>query len=80
MALTISISEAKQRLGEIADRALRGEQIVIIRKTKLLVLKEFEVPEPIPMHPLGYFNDIYDDEYVKESNLLAKRSVRRVVK
>jgi prevent-host-death family protein len=29
---TISISEAKQRLGEIADRAIQGEQVVIVEK------------------------------------------------
>jgi len=43
---TVSISEAKQRLGEIADRAIEGEHIVIVRKSKLLVLKPLELPEP----------------------------------
>jgi hypothetical protein len=52
---TLSISEAKRRLGEIADRAIQGEQIVIIRKSRLLVLKEMEFPEPVPMRPPGYF-------------------------
>ncbi|MGH7939025.1 MAG: type II toxin-antitoxin system Phd/YefM family antitoxin, partial [Bryobacteraceae bacterium] len=53
MPATVSISEAKQRLGEIADRALEGEQIVIVRKSKLLVLKQLEMPEPVPMRPHG---------------------------
>jgi prevent-host-death family protein len=39
MPTAISISEAKQRLGEIADRAIEGEHVVIVRKSKLLVLK-----------------------------------------
>jgi hypothetical protein len=80
MATTISISEAKQRLGEIADRAIQGEQIVIIRKSRLLVLKELEIPEPIPLRPPGFFDDCYDKAAVKESNKLARRSVRKVVK
>jgi hypothetical protein len=79
MSQTISISEAKQRLGEIADRALGGDQIIIIRKSKLLVLKELELPEPVPIRPLGYFDD-HDKAAVKESNKLARRSVRKVVK
>ncbi len=54
---TVSISEAKQRLGEIADRAIEGEHIVIVRKSKLLVLKPLEIPEPVPMRPPGYFQD-----------------------
>jgi hypothetical protein len=77
---TVSISEAKQRLGEIADRAIEGDHIVIVRKSKLLVLKPLEVPEPVPMRPSGYFQDCYDEEAVKESNRLAARSVRKIVK
>jgi hypothetical protein len=80
MASTVSISEAKQRLGEIADRAIEGEQIVIVRKSKLLVLKQLEVPEPVPMRPPNYFEDCYDKASAKDSNKLAARSVRRIVK
>lgn len=80
MATTVSISEAKQHLGEIADRAIQGEQIVIIRKSKLLVLKQLEMPEPVPMRPQGYFDDCHDKAAVKEDNKLAARSVRRIVK
>jgi hypothetical protein len=80
MSTTVSISEAKQRLGEIADRALQGEQIVIVRKSKLLVLKELEIPESVPLRPPGYFNDCYDKAAAKESNKLASRSTRRIVK
>lgn len=77
---TVSISEAKRRLGKIADRAIQGEQIIIVRKSKLLVLKELEIPEPVPMRPPGYFNDIYDKADAKECNKFAARSVRKIVK
>jgi hypothetical protein len=77
---TVSISVAKQRLGEIADRAIEGEHVVIVRKSKLLVLKPLELPEPIPMRPPGYFHDCYDEEATRESNKLAARSVRKTVK
>jgi len=74
--MTVSISEAKQRLGQIADRAIKGEHIVIVRKSKLLVLKPLELPEPVPMRPSGYFRDCYDQEQAKESNRLAAQSGR----
>ncbi|MFZ0918395.1 MAG: hypothetical protein WAN04_16005 [Candidatus Udaeobacter sp.] len=77
---TVSISEAKQRLGEIADRAIEGEHIVIVRKSKLLVLKPLELPQPVPLRPPGYFEDCYDREGTKESNRLAAQSVRKIVK
>ena len=77
---TFSISEAKQRLGEIADRAIEGDHVVIVRKSKLLVLKPLELPEPVPMRPPGYFQDCYDQDAIKESNKLAARSVRKIVK
>ena len=77
---TVSISEAKQRLGEIADRAIEGEHILIVRKSKLLVLKPLELPEPVPMRPPGYFEDCYDPEATRESNMLGSRSARKLVK
>ena len=78
--ITISVSEAKQRLGEIADRVIEGEQIVIVRKSKLLVLKQLEIPEPVPMRPPGYFDDCYSESDVKELNKLASYSVQKIVK
>ena len=78
--MTISISEAKQRLGQIADRAIEGEHVVIVRKSKLLVLKPLDLPEPVPIRPPGYFHDCYDKAAAAESNRLAGRSVRKLVK
>jgi hypothetical protein len=78
--MTLSISEAKQRLGQIADRAIDGEHVVILRKSKLLVLKPLDLPEPVPMRPPGYFHDCYDKEAARESNRLAAHSVRKIVK
>ena len=80
MPTIVSISEAKQHLGAIADRALQGEHIVLVRKSKLLVLKQLEMPEPVPMRPPGYFEDCYDKAAAKESNKLAARSTRKIVK
>jgi len=80
MAETFSISSAKQRLGEIADRAIHGEQIIIVRKSKLLVLKELEIPEPIPLRPPGYFNDCYGKDDAIEANKLERQSVQRLEK
>ncbi len=80
MQATLSISEAKQRLGEIADRALQDEQIVIVRKSKLLVLKQLEIPEPVPIHPHGYLEDCYSRADAKGSNKIAAHSARKLVK
>ena len=52
--------------------------MVIVRKAKL-PLKQLE-PEPVPMRPHGYFSDCYDKPAAKESNKLAARPVRKVVK
>jgi hypothetical protein len=53
---------------------------VIVRKSKLLVLKQLEIPEPVPMRPHGYFDDCYDKMEAKASNKLAARSARKLVK
>jgi len=77
---TFSISEAKRRLGAVADEALHGEKIIIIRKSRLLTLQEYQPVESIPLRPPGYFKDVYTKAEIKEMNRLAKWSVKRIVK
>ncbi|MCE0497470.1 MAG: type II toxin-antitoxin system Phd/YefM family antitoxin [Methylacidiphilales bacterium] len=77
---TLSISEAKRSLGAVADQALNGEKIVIIRKSRLLTLQEYEPVESIPQRPPGYFNDVYTKAEIKELNRLASRSAKRPVR
>ena len=77
---TLSISEAKSKLGAVADQALHGERIIIIRKSRLLTLQEFVPVESIPQRPPGYFKNVYTKAEIKEQNRLAKLSVKRVAK
>lgn len=77
---TMSISEAKRRLGRVADQALKGEPVIIIRKSRLLVLQEFHPIESIPARSPGYFKDLYPAREAVKSNRLAAQSARRIVK
>jgi hypothetical protein len=74
----MSVSQAKQRLGKVADAALRGDPVLIIRKSKLLILQAYEMPEPIPLRPPGYFRDLYTQSETAEVNYLASRAGRGV--
>lgn len=71
---TMSVSQAKQQLGKVADAALRGQPVLIVRKSKLLILQAYEMPEPIPLRPPGYFRDLYTEAEVKDVNYLAARA------
>jgi hypothetical protein len=73
---TISVSQAKQRLGKVADAALRGKPVLIIRKSRLLILQAYDIPEPIPIRPPGYFRDLYTNREMDEVNFLAARAGR----
>jgi hypothetical protein len=42
---TCSLSEAKSRLGKLADRALKGAPSVIRRGEKLVILQAYELPD-----------------------------------
>jgi hypothetical protein len=42
---TCTVSEAKGRLGELADAAIKGEPTVIVRGGKLVVLQAYELPD-----------------------------------
>ena len=73
---TMSVSQAKQRLGKVADAALRGDPVLIIRKSKLLILQAYEMPEPIPLRPPGYFRDLYTEQETAAVNYLSSRAGR----
>ena len=58
---TCSITEAKSKLGQLADAALQGKPTVISRSGKLVVLQAYDPAEPIQPRPPGYFADCYSD-------------------
>ena len=57
-----SITEAKSKLGKLADAALVGKPTVISRGDKLVILQAYQPTEPIPQRPPGYFADCYTDK------------------
>jgi hypothetical protein len=75
---TMSVSQAKQRLGKVADAALRGDPVLIIRKSRLLILQAYEMPQPIPLRPPGYFRDLYTEQETAAVNYLASRAGRGI--
>lgn len=52
---TYSVTEAKARLGPLADLALKKRPIFIRRGQRMLQLVEATLPEPIPHCPEGHF-------------------------
>ncbi|MFT4688756.1 MAG: hypothetical protein ACJASX_004349 [Limisphaerales bacterium] len=42
---TCTVSEAKGKLGKLADRAIEGEPTVIVRGGKLVILQAYELPD-----------------------------------
>ena len=42
---TCTLSEAKQKLGHLADAALEGKLTVIIRDGQLVILQAYELPD-----------------------------------
>ena len=70
---TLSISQAKQKLGKVADAALRGEPTLLVRKSKLVVVQAYALPEPIPQRPPGFFRDCYSGKEIQEANYLAEQ-------
>jgi hypothetical protein len=67
-------------LGAVADQALQGEKIIIIRKSRLLTLQEYVPIDSIPQRPPGYFKDLYTKSEARKENRLAAQSVNRLVR
>lgn len=52
---TSAFTEAKAKLGPLADLALKKRPVVIRRGRRILQLVEATLPEPIPNCPEGHF-------------------------
>lgn len=44
---TCTVSEAKSKLGELADAAIKGKPTVIIRGGKLVILQAYALPDHV---------------------------------
>ena len=58
----MTVSEAKPRLGALLDGVAKGEQVLLKRHDRLYRIEIVEVPEPIPVRPVGYFDCDGPDE------------------
>jgi hypothetical protein len=61
-------------------RLKQDEHIAFVRKSKSFASKMVKLPKRAPRRPARYFHDCYDEDAIKESNKLAVRSVRKIVK
>ena len=74
--MTATVEQTQADLGSLLELARRGEEIVITQAGEPVArLTGF-----FAARPPGYFADCYDGDEAEESNELAKRSLRRVIK
>jgi hypothetical protein len=50
---TLTVSEAKPRLGKLVDDALRAKPVFIRRGSQVVQLVAAVMPDPIPVYPTG---------------------------
>lgn len=55
MLKTLSVSQAKARLGHLLDKAGEGQAIYLRRKERLFRIEPVAEVEPIPTRPFGFF-------------------------
>jgi hypothetical protein len=70
---TYNLSTAKTYLGRLADKAMKGEPVYILRGSERFILQAVPDIEPIPMRPAGYFE--FDAEDRSLDKRFAKTSV-----
>lgn len=69
---TVSIDEAAAQFASLAELAFQGESVFIERDSQTLLLK---VIPAMPMAPAGFYEDIYDEEYIKEAQRTEPHSI-----
>lgn len=52
---TLSVTEAKPRLGSLVDRALRSEPVFIRRGSRVVQIVPAIVPDPVSVMPVGHY-------------------------
>jgi hypothetical protein len=72
---TYSLSRAKTYLGRLADKAVKGEPVYIVRGTQRFILQQMPEISPIPMRPPAYFAGCYSTKEIQEENRLGAASV-----
>jgi hypothetical protein len=55
MLKTLTVSQAKPRLGDLLDQAGNGESVYLRRKERLYRIEPVAEVEPIPSRPFGFF-------------------------
>ena len=74
--MTATVEQTQADLARMLELARQGEEVVITRAGEPIArLTGF-----VSSRPPGYFADCHDAEDIEESNALAQRSVRRIVK
>lgn len=66
MRNALSVSEARSKLGRLADQAAKGKSVYLKRGNHLLRLERVNHPRAIPQRPVGYFK--FDDELTDLAN------------
>ncbi len=76
---TLSLSAAKQHLGRVADESSKGHPVLILRKSRILILQKNQRMDPIPMRPEGYFLDCTTKKEAITSHRLASKSPKKII-
>ena len=68
MLKSLTVSEAKPKLGRLLDKAGAGQAVYLRRKDQLFRLEPVAEIEPIPNRPFGYFDCEEDDPMLRLAN------------
>lgn len=66
-----TLSDASAQLDRLFEEVLAGEEVVLTKGAKQVVLRRPE-PESVPIRPPGYFADCYSAEDAAEFNRLGR--------
>src|ERR1035438_10576022 len=62
----LTVTEAKPRLGNLVDRALRSEPIFLRRGKRIIQIVPAAMPDPIPVLPEGALTMTRSEEHTSE--------------
>jgi len=69
---TMTFSETKRDFSKVVDSVDRGNEVLFRRRDRVYRIEVVPEPKPLPIHPVGYFDESFTDEELKIHNELMK--------
>ena len=68
----MTFSDTKKDFSKVVDSVDRGREVLFRRRDRIYRIEVFPEPKPLPIYPVGYFDESFTDEEMELHKALMK--------